>query len=131
MSPLPNHLVKKHILPRIGIPTKNLIMMGVRPKPMSSVKKGKFLLKNPPMTPKGALLFISTGKRNDANIYTRAIPKEYKNLLFPGYAGFMNARSYFSNYGPEQRYDRLQEILRQGEKKLMHKIKMMLDRKMI
>ena len=58
---------------------------------------------------------MSSGNVND---YVRAVPKHYKDIIFPGYGGHTNARSYFTAYSVAQRPSRLLGALQIAEMRL-------------
>jgi len=62
---------------------------------------------------KGAVERIKGGDTS-ANTFAAAVPNTYKKMLFPGYAGHANARSFFSTYNISQRYNRYTVLMNQG-----------------
>ena len=68
---------------------------------------------------------MSSGNVND---YVRAIPKHYKDILFPGYGGHNNARSYFSAYNVAQRPIRLTTMLNTADMRLKKSYKKLLNK---
>jgi hypothetical protein len=64
---------------------------------------------------KGALERIKGGDTS-SNAFAAAVPNIYKKLLFPGYGGHQNARSFFSNYNNSQRVPRYTTLMKRGNK---------------